>query len=122
MDLSPARYDTAVSALPGAPSLSPAEAFALGISPQSPVLDLDAPDQWDALEVDDFTQSDGLHIDYPHGSPMPDLSLFYNELKRATEVRLDGVTVALVRMRAGHGPLRASAIRLIADPYLAQMR
>lgn len=122
MDLSPARYDTAVSALPGSPSLSPAEAFALGISTPNPVMDLDAPDQWDPLEVDDFTQSDGLQIDYPHGGPVPDLSFYYNEIKLATEVRLDGVTVALVRMRAGHGPLRASAIELVPDVHLAQLR
>ena len=118
MDLSPTRFDTAISALPGSPSPSPAEAFALGRACDGPLMDLDNPNQWDVLEVDDFTQSDGLEIDYPQGLEEPKLSLFYNALKLATEVRLDGVTVALVRMRAGHGPLRASAIRLIADAHM----
>lgn len=102
-----------------------ASSFLLGahtapLTAQSPLLmDLFAPDDWDVAIVDDFTQSDALEIDYPCGQPEPAMSLFYCAQKAATEVRLDGVTVALVQMRAGQGPLRADAIRLVPDVSLA---
>lgn len=82
-------------------------------------LDLNTAAAWEPPLMEDFTQSDVLEIDYPCGEPEPELSLFFNAKDFATEVRLDGVTVALVRMRMGQGPLRASAIRLIPDLALA---
>jgi hypothetical protein len=102
-----------------------ASGFLLGthVSPlpaqPAPTMDLLAPNDWDIALVEDFTQSDALEIDYPCGQPEPEMSLFYCAQKAATEIRLDGVTVALVQMRAGHGPLRASAIRLVPDIGLA---
>jgi hypothetical protein len=102
-----------------------ASSFLLGahLSPlpaqSSHLMDLLAPSDWDIALVEDFTQSDALEIDYPCGQAEPALSLFYNAQKSATEVRLDGVPVALVQMRTGHGPLRASAIRLVPDIGLA---
>jgi hypothetical protein len=82
-------------------------------------MDLNAPSEWQAAIMDDLTQSDALEIDFPCGEDEPALTLSYNAQVAATEVRLDGVTVAMVRMREGHGPLRASAIRLIPDLSLA---
>ncbi len=88
-------------------------------SPIDRALNLDEAGQWQPDLLEDFTQSDALEIDYPCGQTPPDVTLFYNVAASATEVRLDGVTVAFVQMRAGHGPLRASAIRLIPDLGLA---
>jgi hypothetical protein len=64
---------------------------------------------------DDFTQDEGLEMAYDAGHPPPKLTLFYNIDLAGTEVRLDGLTVALVRMRRDQGPLRATAITLIPD-------
>lgn len=129
MDLSSIRsalngFDGATPVLP-ADLHGPAAGFLLGeAAPHHPVqdpimLDLNTPKAWSPSIVDDFTQSDALEIDYPCGQPEPELSLFFNAVEFATEVRLDGVCVAMVRMRMGMGPLRASAIKLIPDLGLA---
>jgi hypothetical protein len=130
MDLSSIRnalneFSTATPVYPQMSEAAGAEAFLLGAdAPALPaqlaaMIDLNAPPPQDVLLVDDFTQSDGLEIDYPCGQPEPVISLCYNPVSAATEVRLDGVCVAAVQMRQGHGPLRASAIRLIPDLGLA---
>lgn len=84
-----------------------------------PLMDLNTPSAWDIAVMDDFTRTDALEIDYPCGQDAPAVSLLFIADANATEVRLDGVKVALVRMRYGHGPLRASAIKLIPDLSLA---
>jgi hypothetical protein len=69
----------------------------------------------DITIYDDFTQEEGLEMAYDAGHPAPKLTLFYNIDMAGTEVRLDELTVALVRMRPGQGPLRASAITLLPE-------
>ncbi|MDZ7904848.1 MAG: hypothetical protein U5N55_03090 [Cypionkella sp.] len=129
MDLSSIRsalngFDSATPVFP-ADLHGPSAGFLLGDAAPSfantaPIaLDLNAPNDWAPPLMDDFTQSDVLEIDYACGEPEPELSLFFNTMEFATEVRLDGVCVAMVRMRMGMGPLRASAIRLIPDLALA---
>jgi len=104
---------------------APASAFLLGeeartLPAQAPLmLDLNQPSAINVEIIDDFTQDDGLEIDYACGSPEPVLALYYNTDMAATEILLDGIIVAMVRMREGHGPLRAAAIRLIPDLSLA---
>ncbi len=123
MDLSSIR--SALNGFSGATPVHPADTFLLGeaarvLPAQAPVMmDLAAPSGIIAEIIDDFTQDDGLEIDYACGAPEPALTLFYSADHAATEVRLDGICVAMVRMREGHGPLRASAIRLIPDLSLA---
>lgn len=108
--------------LAAAPFLLGAEARLLPA--QSPtaldhLLDLNAPEAWHPEMMADFTQDDIVEIDYPCGQDEPELALNYNVALAATEIWLDGVVVALVQMRQGEGPLKASAIRLIPDLGLA---
>jgi hypothetical protein len=125
MDLSSLR--TALNVFSGASPVLPASkahgaqagAFLLGAETRlGAVMDLNNPAQLHPEIMEDFTQDDVLAIDYTPGKPVPVMSLFYNANFAATEVRLDSITVALVRMRAGHGPLRSTAIILTADPTL----
>lgn len=125
MDLSSIR--SALNGFSGASLVLPASkahdehagAFLLGAENRlGAVMDLNCPAQLQPEIIEDFTQDDVLAIDYTPGEPVPVMSLFYNANFAATEVRLDGITVALVRMREGHGPLRAAAITLAADPSL----
>ncbi len=134
MDLSSIR--TALNGFADATPVSPAmlqnsaaSPFMLGeqarvLPPQPPLaldrlFDLNAPNAWVPDVMTDFTQSDALEIDYPCGQAEPVLTLNYNVTMAATEVRLDGVTVAMVQMREGEGPLNARAIKLIPDLGLA---
>jgi len=130
MDLSSIR--SALNGFSGATQVFPASttqsdrpgAFLLGaenrVNLDAPfaVMDLNQPAQLQPEIIDDFTQDDILAIDYAPGEAVPNMTLFYNADFAATEVRLEGITVALVRMREGHGPLRAAAITLAADPSL----
>lgn len=134
MDLSSIRtalngFSEATPVTPAALHRSAATPFLLGaearvMPAQMPaaldhILDLNAPEAWVPEILVDFLHSDVLEIDYPCGQPEPALSLNYNVTLSATEVLLDGVIVAMVQMRAGEGPLRASAIKLIPDLGLA---
>ena len=134
MDLSSIRealngFDNATPVTPATLHGSAASPFILGaearvLPPSAPsaldtYLDLNAADRWTPETMIDFTQDDCLEIDFPCGQPEPELRLNYNVGLAATEVLLDGVIVAMVQMRAGEGPLRASAIRLIPDLALA---
>jgi hypothetical protein len=130
MDLSSIR--TALNGFSGATPVMPAStadtdgsgAFLLGaqdrvnFSNNGTLLDLNNPAQLYPEVVDDFAQDDLLAIDFAAGEAAPALSLYYNANFAATEVRLDGITVAVVRMREGHGPLRAAAITLAPDASL----
>lgn len=135
MDLSSIRtalngFSSATPVMPGQKGQDfDAGVFLLGESariwPAQPpvVMDLARPKPSDVTMFDDMTQEDGLEIDYAcdgaSDGPAPAMTLFYNADIHATEVRLDGVAVAMVRMRQGHGPLRASAIKLVPDMTLA---
>jgi hypothetical protein len=107
---------------PESPFLLGAEARVLPEQFSAPIdqlLDLNTPEAWQPEVLADFTQNDALEIDYPAGQPEPVIALNYNVTMAATEISLDGVIVALVQMRQGEGPLRASAIKLIPDLGLA---
>lgn len=127
MDLSSIRtalngFTSATPVLPTShPQKAQTGAFLLGAEsrvPSGTVIDLSSPAQVHPELIDDFTLEDALEIEFAAGEVAPVISLFYNANYAATEVRLDGITVALVRMRAGHGPLPSTAIILTADPTL----